>query len=1419
MEPSEISSPAPTDDSPPQKLAPQRKPRGRPPRASRASVVPSEPSVVAQGEDETPQSTPRARPQIKQEPVDEDMIEDSQLPTPRPSASSPRQPKVPDTPSTLGRGSTPLADITQSIVNDNTVNEDTIVAEKQVPVKFAEEPEPMDMDVDVDTDKPAEIVVRKAAPIPPVPQQTGPKKRLVITWLVLTNFKSYAGVQKVGPFHASFSAVVGPNGSGKSNVIDSLLFVFGFRASKMRQGKISALIHHSFKFPDLPYCEVAVHFEEVLDLPGGRREVVPNSQLVVSRRAFRNNSSKYYINGRESTFTIVTTMLKEKDVDLDHKRFLILQGEVESIALMKPKAKDENDDGLLEFLEDIIGTSKYKAPIEASAEKMEQLNENCAEKSTWVKHVEKEKNALEDKKNKALEYLQNENELNMRKTALYQLEIAAREDTLQVAEERKAQIDAQLDEESQKNQGAEEEIKQLEQAHARGVKEFDRFQKQVKDVLAEKERLAKETVKFEEKKKFLETKRKKLMKTQESSRTGSSSAQTQVSQYTDDIERYASEITELEQEMEHEQRKLDAIRAELAPKTQKLSDEIAAKQKSLGPWHAKINERESAIAVRRSELEILIEKENSGAKNIEEIRAKIAGFQEAKAQKEQEFEATRKEGRAVQRAIEAAEKQLQELLAQEPALKSKAASARAKADEARASLSATQTQGNVLTSLMRMKESGRISGFHGRLGNLGTIDQRFDVAISTACPSLDNMVVDTVEVGQQCIEHLRKNNVGRANFILLDRLPQRDLSPIQTPENAPRLFDLVKPKDKRFLPAFYSVLQNTLVAKDLAQANRIAYGAQRWRVVTLDGQLIDKSGTMSGGGTRVARGGMSSKLAADVSKDQVVKLEQARDTLEHDLEQLQQTQRELETQLRDYRNQIPQLETKVQKLELEGQSFNRNITDCERRIQEIEAEQTTSKTDKARMKTLEKEIAGLEREVAQLRAETAGVEEEIEALKDKIMQIGGVQLRTQKAKVDGLKQQIDSRTETLSSAEVSRSKEEKQVAKHTKEYNKASEELEKLAVDDEKVDADLQAHKANSAHIMQRADEIDEEREEREEKLQELKKELDEKTSERNSTRGREIELRNKLEETVKEIEGQSRAIHSLTEKISKLKYTDLSGYMDAPRPPKQQQEDGKEEQDEMEQDQEHAGLPIYTRDELQDMDKNELARDIEKLSAKIENATIDISVLPEYLARTADLRTRTAALDDALALRDAEKAHHAQLCTIRHTSFMEGFRIISDRLKMMYQLITMGGNAELECVDSLDPFAEGISFSVMPPKKSWKNISNLSGGEKTLSSLALVFALHHYRPTPLYVMDEIDAALDFRNVSIVANYIKEATQNAQFIVISLRNNMFEQAARLVGVYKVNQMVSPPPSRHFPSLPSLAPFLFSDSLPTWKTIC
>ena len=196
-------------------------------------------------------------------------------------------------------------------------------------------------------------------------------QRLIITHMTLENFKSYAGVQQIGPFHKRFSSVVGPNGSGKSNVIDAMLFVFGKRAKQLRLNKVSELIHKSEAFMDLEMCKVSVHFVEIIDndLEGDDFTIVPGSEMEVSRAAFKDNSNKYYINDRSSNFKEVTTLLKAKGIDLDHNRFLILQGEVEQISMMKPKSSGPHDEGLLEYLEDIIGSHRHEERIEEGSKK------------------------------------------------------------------------------------------------------------------------------------------------------------------------------------------------------------------------------------------------------------------------------------------------------------------------------------------------------------------------------------------------------------------------------------------------------------------------------------------------------------------------------------------------------------------------------------------------------------------------------------------------------------------------------------------------------------------------------------------------------------------------------------------------------------------------------------------------------------------------------------------------------------------------------------------------------------------------------------------------------------------------------------------------------------------------------------------
>ncbi len=194
----------------------------------------------------------------------------------------------------------------------------------------------------------------------------GRTSRLMITKMVLENFKSYAGTQEIGPFHKRFSSVVGPNGSGKSNVIDALLFVFGKRAAQLRLKNVSELIHKSSGFPNLEAAKVSVHFQLIYDIEDSDDgyEAVEGSQFVITRTATKSNQSKYYVDERSSQFKDVEDLLTKHGIDLDNNRFLILQGEVEQIAMMKPKGATANDVGLLEYLEDIIGSGKFVERIE-----------------------------------------------------------------------------------------------------------------------------------------------------------------------------------------------------------------------------------------------------------------------------------------------------------------------------------------------------------------------------------------------------------------------------------------------------------------------------------------------------------------------------------------------------------------------------------------------------------------------------------------------------------------------------------------------------------------------------------------------------------------------------------------------------------------------------------------------------------------------------------------------------------------------------------------------------------------------------------------------------------------------------------------------------------------------------------------------
>jgi structural maintenance of chromosome 4 len=219
--------------------------------------------------------------------------------------------------------------------------------------------------------------------------------------------------------------------------------VFGYRAQQIRSKKLSVLIHNSSKYPNVANCRVAVHFKQIIDKEDGTYEFIPDSEIVIARTASKNNASYYTLNGKEVKFKEVAKVLEEHGIDLLHNRFLILQGEVESIAMMKAKAQSPNETGLLEYLEDIIGTERYKKPLQLISEQCEKLNEERTEKHNRCRLAEREMKDLELPMTQAVEYLKIENKLFQAKSLHLQIYIHHKK--IEIAEQEKEKEAAALE--------------------------------------------------------------------------------------------------------------------------------------------------------------------------------------------------------------------------------------------------------------------------------------------------------------------------------------------------------------------------------------------------------------------------------------------------------------------------------------------------------------------------------------------------------------------------------------------------------------------------------------------------------------------------------------------------------------------------------------------------------------------------------------------------------------------------------------------------------------------------------------------------------------------------------------------------------------------------------------------------------------
>ncbi|KZC12771.1 Structural maintenance of chromosomes protein 4 [Dufourea novaeangliae] len=1242
------------------------------------------------------------------------------------------------------------------MVNDGEVNQRKVNEAMEV-----------DEHVAMDTDEEGGFKVDDDIYIPP-PIKTsreidtnGP--RLMIIKIVNENFKSYGGTQIIGPFHKCFSAIVGPNGSGKSNVIDSMLFVFGYRANKIRSKKLSVLIHNSNNYQNINSCTVSVHFQQIIDKPEIDYDVFPNSEFIISRTAFKDNTSYYELNKKKVQFKEIGKLLRSYGVDLEHNRFLILQGEVEQIAMMKPKAQTENDTGMLEFLEDIIGTVRYKEPLEKLSEKVEVLSEYRVEKLNRLRIVEKEKAALEEPMQEAVQYLQVENAITKIQHQLYHYK---RFETMKELVQQEIKID-ELDKDMS------DLANKMKEIHDEKVKKNILVQERRKkwdDIQLKKDEISTQFDSIRKQDESLHAELVETNKRRKANMATLKSEKSKIEELSRVPEKSMKDIQECEQHIEshietkeQEELVLEKLMVGLREKTEPLLNERSKLENKLISLRKDVDQAQAAFNIAQSKLELCTSVESRERQKLEKLQNSLKLTSDTLVEKEQQLQSLQLRIPACQQNLIQAQQALEKVKQNEIEVTTRLKQMRISFEEKKSAMQASKSRNKIIDSLMREKREGRLSGIFGRLGDLGAIDGKYDIAISTACGSLDNIVVDTVSTAQACITFLRQNDIGRATFIPLEkqeRLLARCKQKIQTPENVSRLFDLIQVDDERVLPAFYYGLQDTLVANDLDQATRIAYGHKRFRVVTLKGELIELSGTMSGGGRTVLRGRMGQKvLRNELSVVDIEKLQEDLDRTFKESTRLRAEYQSLENQVHTLNVDLQEMTVSTKKLHIQVMTLHEQEPSLQTQLKIQENKVQESVADPQTVKLLQKEMDIAEKFLQKVKESSKSVENEVLSINGKIEKISGSRVKDQQKIISNLCKLIDKAKAEICRLQVAMKTSERNVKKIEQHISTLENDVHTCEQRLRDIQKEKQVLEEQGKKYLEELNELAEALLERDSVMPALKEELNALQSRENKMKAIKIDLDQKLKECQNGVKELKHQIPDYTRRIAALKLQAIPG---------ENSEDLKE----------------LTEEELNELDEKTLVSNLHKTKKRLPTEIPNMQLIEEYREKDALYLQRATDLEEITTKRNKMRDIYESARRRRIQEFLVGFTIITDKLKEMYQMITLGGDAELELVDSLDPFSDGIAFSVRPPKKSWKNICNLSGGEKTLSSLALVFALHHYKPTPLYFMDEIDAALDFKNVSIVGNYIKERTKNAQFIVVSLRSNMFELADYLVGIYK-----------------------------------
>ena len=1160
--------------------------------------------------------------------------------------------------------------------------------------------------------------------------------------LELQGFKSFAD-KTILELRPGITTVIGPNGSGKSNISDAIRWVLGEQSMKSLRGtkSLDIIFAGTQNRKSLGFAEASL----VFDNSDGALPI-EFTEVTVTRKIYRSGETGYYINKTPCRLKDVLELFMDTGIGKDGYS-IIGQGKIDEI--LSNKSEDRRH-----IFEEAAGIVKYRSRKEEAEKKLEHTKLNLLRINDIISEIEGNLGPLQTQSEKAKKYLNLREELKNIEVGLFVYNIEKYKENLQQIVQDIDVMQSQCNDE----EGKLERVKILKEELKSSI---DEITEQIENM---------SNLGFESQKEI-----EQLNSDINVARTRITNNNENSVRFTDEIQEQNEKIQELKQELEQKEAKKDNLKQN----KEKFEKELNDKQEELAKITEKLSAKELEIEGYKQTVEQNTDKKYELQSEINAQEINFQNYEKRQNQIKQEIQTTISELDNTRMNKEEISKGFYESENKKNKAQKSLEEVAKQKQEANQKIKSFESNINILSSDMRIKESrfkflietekekeGYIKsvksllkdcenikdlgkGMHGVLANIIEVPDELETAIEMCLgASLQNIVTDTEEDAKKLVEHLRKNNLGRASFLPVASVKGKKLEKLKGNESGVIgiASDLVK-FNKKYEQIILNLLGRTVIVDNMNTAIKVAkQNGYTFRIVTKDGDLINPSGAITGG---------------SVAKKTVNILGRGKE-----IEKLEK--------------EIKNIKAKIQKLEKEKEEYEQSIEG----ILELSA-------------NLEKELQEIDITYATEKQKMISIDENIQKLQNRLNK-----LKEEQKNLENLKQEAIERKEKIQ-------EETQKITNQNEELSKLISEFAELNKDDQKYIDDLNYDITNLKISVSSFDESESSIKEIQERInQELnnaKASIENKNNQIEQIKIENENLEKSIQETLNKIEEIKQKVSNSSAEIEKMKQerTQKSEKLS-------KQEDEITSKFKIIEDLKSQLVKLDVKKTKVEEDINtiinkmweeyELTPNNVEGYAKPENVALTQKRVNNIRTEIRDLGSvNVDSIEEYKNLKDRYDFMSEQRLDLENTmsklrkvitdmtqimkeQFREKFKIINKNFGEVFAELFGGGKASLNLEDEENILECGIEITVQPPGKKLQNMMLLSGGEKAFTAIALLFAILKINPAPFCVLDEIEAALDDVNVFRYADYLKKFTEHTQFLVITHRKGTMEAADTVYGV-------------------------------------